>query len=77
MIKLTLEEFFVININVVMCDINGGYFNGGISVILNRQNSNKLFIDGQSFKYEELISSYQDGVEKANAYFASMESSDG
>lgn len=68
--QLTPKDFKPVNFGVIPHEIDGGFLEGGTSVILNCQNSNKLFIDGPGVRFETPISDFDDGIGKANKYFA-------
>lgn len=63
---LTRNDFAQINSSVWVHDIDGGFFKGGTSVIINLQNSNKLLID----KKEWPISTFDEGLKIANKYLS-------
>ena len=68
---LKREDFTSINFGVSCHDIGGGFFNGGTSVIINLQNSNKLFIDKGRDSKQWPITSFEEGLKLANEYLYS------
>lgn len=68
---LTSQNFERINFFVWLAEIDGGFYHGGTSVIVNLQNSNKLFIKGPGdTKKEWPIKSFDEGLRLANKYFS-------
>jgi hypothetical protein len=68
--RLTKHDFDRVNFAVHVCDIDGGFFNGGTSVVINRQNSDKLFIDNSTERKEWDISSFDEALKIANEYLS-------
>ena len=64
--QLTMSDFTVSNFWVWTAEINGGFYNGGTSIIINLQNSNKLFIYCGDRRDEWPISSFDEGLKLAN-----------
>ena len=65
---LSADNFYQVNFSVWCCDIDGGFFKGGISVVINLQNSNKVFIHKGADRREWDISSFDEGLEIANQH---------
>lgn len=65
---LSAGDFSPVNFDVWICDIDGGFFHGGTSVIINLQNSNKVFIDKGDDRKEWPISTFDEGLKIANDY---------
>lgn len=69
--KISGFDFELTNIKVWCCDIDGGFYHGGISVIINLQNSNKVLVNQGSNRNSWPISSFQEGVDMANEFLNS------
>jgi|GEM_PF-5288796 len=74
---LAVDDFERVNFRVICHDIDGGFFDGGTSVIINLQNSNKLFIDKGSDRKAWTISSIDEGLGLANEYLYGKPSTGG
>ena len=63
--NLKRSDFVRVNFSVWAVNICGGFLRDGITVIINLQNSHKVFIDGPGIKFEHGISSFDEGLEIA------------
>ena len=67
---LCSDDFNRISLRVWYCDLAGGFHRGGTSVIINLQNSKRLFIDCGNDSRSWPIKTFDEGLDLANKHLS-------